>query len=197
MKVRPARAAQPDRLPVSPEARGVRPSRWQGTDGIRDQPGLSCSSMSTSAGDEETSGSEHEGSTPDEPEEGFAAWRVSREAAAEGLRQARAELARGGAGGRGSIVELRVNLTREAVDALHELAERQERTESETLQNAIALAFYIDQQVGEDGAVLVRRPDGELYELIFPWLRGMQSPRASRVVARRRRAPWFRRVRPH
>jgi len=78
------------------------------------------------------------------------------------------------------IVELRALVTREAAQALDALAGKQGRTPNEALQNAIALAFYIDGETSEGGGVMVRRSDGKLYELIFPWAMNGFSVRSVR-----------------
>jgi hypothetical protein len=67
------------------------------------------------------------------------------------------------------VLQLRVNLDRAAIDALDDLAEAQERTWSETAQNAIALAYYLDQELRAGGQLMVRRSNRKLYELVFPW----------------------------
>jgi hypothetical protein len=100
------------------------------------------------------------------------------------------------------IVELHALLTREAAQALTTLAAQQRRTANETLQNAIALAFYIDEEVSQGGGVMVRRSDGKLYELIFPWAtqafqrRAVEGEFALKPISppRSRFMRWFRRA---
>jgi hypothetical protein len=66
------------------------------------------------------------------------------------------------------LFELRVNVNEGTLSALAMLAQAQGRTRSETVQNAIALAYYLDRELQTGGHLMIRR-GRKLYELDFPW----------------------------
>jgi hypothetical protein len=90
-------------------------------------------------------------------------------------------------GGESGTVELRVPVVREAVDVLNALAESKGWTRGQTVQNALTLAHYINEEVRQGGRLELQAADGRVYQLIFGWLEPSATPQPprSRTQARR------------
>lgn len=71
---------------------------------------------------------------------------------------------------RAVAVEAHVLFPRDCWAALERLAAMQQKTESQTLVEAVALAHYLDLELAAGSELVTRRPSGKSYVLHFPWL---------------------------
>jgi RecB family endonuclease NucS len=63
-------------------------------------------------------------------------------------------------------VKVIVNLPKQAVETLQQLAKKRETTVTEILRHAVSLEQQLDNELDQDARILILKKDGDLRELI-------------------------------
>ena len=77
--------------------------------------------------------------------------------------------------GGAEVVEAHVLFPRDCWAALERLAAMRQKTQSQALVEAVALAHYLDLELAAGSQLATRRLDGKVYVLHFPWLQAAGS----------------------